>query len=115
MLLPQVGHWPSCDDCDSVASSRDEQYPQLKPKRFPPVANRLPAPIIPVPRAGGGGGGINVPSIPTVTACFCAAGTRSVALHVGQRTSIPACASSADSDVLQTLQGKISMGPRILL
>ena len=33
--LPQVGHCPSCAAMDSVASSRLEQYPQLKPYRLP--------------------------------------------------------------------------------
>jgi hypothetical protein len=43
-----------------------------------------------------------------------AAGTRNVLRHVGQRTSCPTCASSAESDVRQTLHGKTSIVPLMI-
>ena len=41
IVLPQVGQCPSCPAMASVAWSREEQYPQAKPYRRPPVATPL--------------------------------------------------------------------------
>src|SRR3954462_831627 len=92
--LPQVGHCPSCAAIDSVASSRDEQYPQLNPYRRPDPRNTGDGPA---------------PRYARATALAAAApagtGTRSVVEQVGQRTSSPACASLARSGVWQTWHG----------
>src|SRR5687768_3026536 len=122
MFLPHVGHCPSCAAIDSVASRRDEQYPQLNPYRRPgrEVLNRpscssaegdgprgMVAVVVPPPPA-------EAPA-PTMECSSCAAraaaaaGTRSVVRQVGHRTSCPACDSSAESEVLQTWQGKTSI------
>src|SRR4051812_25816905 len=101
MLFPQVGHCPSCAAIASVASSRDEQYPQLNPYRLPPAARNPGIRLIPAD----GGGGTPAPPAPTPAPTATAAvairccGTRSVAEHVGQRTSWPVCRSSALSGV----------------
>src|ERR671913_564251 len=122
MLLPHVGHCPSWAAIPSLASRRDEQYPQLNPNRFPPETGRPNVPI-------GGGGGRDgwyccrcvapppldapapTPASSRSGAAAVAAGTRSVLRHVGQRTSCPTCDSSAESDVRQTLHGNTSIGP----
>src|SRR4051812_34336603 len=109
MLLPQVGHVPSCPDMLSVASRRLEQYPQLKPKRRPParcVAGEpstapppgllKPPPPPPPPEE-------DDPAPTPAPAIARAAGTRRVVRHFGQRTSCPACPSSAESAVRQML------------
>src|SRR5688572_481841 len=124
MLLPQVGHCPSCAAMPSLASRRDEQYPQLNPKRFPPEMGRPNVPMF----GGGGREGWYCcwrcvatppppppPPAPAPTSSrsgeAAAAGTRSVLRHVGQRTSCPTCDSSAESDVRHTLHGNTSIVP----
>jgi hypothetical protein len=93
---------------DSVASNRDEQYPQLKPYRFPPPERVKPAPVI----------GREVfeeiselafAETAATAAAGCGCGTRSVVRHVGQRTSCPTCTSSAERLVRQTWQGNTSI------
>src|ERR1051326_1134029 len=115
--LPQVGHWPSCAHCASWASRRLEQYGQLNPKRRPTPARPTALP----PRRKGGA---TVPRVVEWTAPltvvrvrieatgFSGNGTLRVERQVGQRTNCPACDSSADSEVRQTLQGNTSMGRR---
>src|SRR5437016_4128799 len=59
--FPHVGHCPSCPDIDSVASRRDEQYPQLNPKRRPPTRPEVPSKVLCPGRRDGpliGGGGV---------------------------------------------------------
>src|SRR5437867_1136677 len=96
IVLPQVGHWPSCAAIDSLASRRDEQYAQLKPYRLPVREE----PVISDPNCGRGGAAPR-PSEPAPAPTSCALrssfGTRSVDMQVGQRTSSPACDSSAVS------------------
>ncbi len=111
MRLPHVGHCPSWAAIDSVASSRDEQYPQLNPYRRPlerMPGNMLfgcgfPNPVRPAPAAaiwsrefkGGGVAGV--------------VGTRKVVEQIGHRTICWACDSSALSGVLQIWQGNTIM------
>src|SRR4051812_38443088 len=108
MLLPQVGHCPSCAPIASVASRRLEQYPQLNPYRRPP--ERKPD-ICPMPLLGcccGRGGAkrsppppVDAPADPAPTVCICmdVLGTRNVVEHVGHLTNCPTCVASADSGV----------------
>jgi len=80
---------------DSVASSRLEQYPQLNPYRFP--ANRG---IGDERRAGPAVS--NAAGAPATAAiAVSGTGTRSVVRQTGHRNIVPACPSSADSDVRQ--------------
>src|SRR5437764_4337631 len=101
ILFPQVGHCPSCPAIPSVASNRDEQYPQLNPYRLPPPRNvggrKIPRSKSRV-EVSGLAPGAPAPT-PTPAIARFGAGTRSVVKHVGQRTSCPTCASSAESDV----------------
>src|SRR5690348_5695237 len=112
IVFPQVGHCPSWAAIDSVASSRDEQYPQLNPYRFPPdpaarkpiaepgtlargVENAAafapppaPAPSAPAPPAPAP----TAPApTPTIAGAVLRVGTFSVVRHCGQRTIAPAC------------------------
>ena len=108
MLLPQVGHWPSWAAIDSLASSRDEQYGQLKPYRFPPREALSPGNEL-GPMRGGAVGSRNVrccsdspppasAAAPTpaiagalcaIVATRCGVGTFSAVRQVGHRTSCP--------------------------
>jgi hypothetical protein len=82
---------------DSVASSRLEQYPQLKPYRFP--ANRVAARFRGImtldPAAAMAGAGAPADPVASRT------GTRTVVRQTGQRNVCPACPSSAESDARQ--------------
>jgi hypothetical protein len=81
----------------------------LKPKRRPAAEERVGAPsTLPLGRKGGGDLIALLAPVPTPAATDSrrGAGTRKVVMHFGQRTSWPACASSAESDVRQTLHSK---------
>jgi len=92
--FPQVGHCPSWLAIASVASSRDEQYTQLNPYRFPVD---LP-PSTPLYVRAAPPGVLDVPASETGVGAV-AVGTRKVVEHVGHRTRCPAWASSAHNAV----------------
>ena len=110
--FPQVGHCPSCAAMASVASRREEQYPQLKPYRFPPPEGRNPD--IAGGRIGGGGGGKDGgESAMPASAAACTAtgdGTCSLVRQLGHNTQAPACACSADSFLRHTAQSNTIIG-----
>jgi len=97
----------------SVASRREEQYPQLKPYRFPPPEGRNPD------IAGGritcgddGGSGADgrdeddeSPTPARAGSCTPTGdGTCSLVRQFGHNTQAPACVCSADSFVRHTAQ-----------
>jgi hypothetical protein len=100
----------------SVASSREEQYPQLKPYRFPvDPPGRSTWELMANDRGGAGirGGGVGSaarsttllpPAAPAISAAAC--GTCSFVRHLGQSTKAPACVAAADSFVRHTAQSK---------
>ena len=112
--FPHVGHCPSWAAIASVASSRDEQYPQLNPYRFPPDRGMLGRKLE-IGGGGGGGGGMLGPPTPAPTATASAAGTRSVAWQEGHLTSCPVCDSSAHRGDWQVWHGKTFMRYRTMV
>jgi hypothetical protein len=81
----------------SFASNRLEQYPQLNPNRRPLTRFAVPPNALGPMRVNPLTAGLPATAAPTGTDCLCPIGTRSVVRHFGQRTSCPACPSSADS------------------
>ncbi len=117
-----------------MASSRDEQYPQLNPYRLPvELVDRKPPPRLDgVARGGanadgggadrggavGGGGGAFPPAVAATSVAAlaiapCGRGTCSLVRQFGHSTHDPACDASADSFVRHTGQSKTIISPTV--